>query len=141
MERCGHGRGALLNQRGWRADVPILHRTMNPERRQHDNVYEVTVRASDANLASTLDVEITVTDVNESGIVTGLSSIEYAENATTIVATYSVTDPESDDLTWNIAGTDAARFSISTLDGELTRSDRHRTMKRRTMPTRTTCMR
>ena len=38
-----------------------------------DNVYEVTVRASDGNLVSTLDVEVTVTDVNESGVVTGLN--------------------------------------------------------------------
>ena len=44
---------------------------------------------------STLDVEVTVTDVNESGIVTGLASIDYAENATAAVATYSATDPET----------------------------------------------
>ena len=84
-----------------------------------DNVYEVTVRASDGNLASTLDVEITVTDVNESGVITGLTSVDYAENGTTIVAAYSATDPDGDSVTWSVAGTDAARFSISTL-GELT---------------------
>ena len=84
-----------------------------------DNVYELTVRASDGNLVSTLDVEVTVTGVNESGIVTGLSSIEYAENATATVATYSSTDPDGDGVTWSVAGPDAARFSIRTL-GELT---------------------
>ena len=84
-----------------------------------DNVYEVTVRASDANLVSTLDVEVTVTGVNESGIVTGPTSVNYAENDTTIVAAYSATDPDGDSVTWSVAGTDAARFSISTL-GELT---------------------
>ena len=84
-----------------------------------DNLYELTVRASDGNLVSTLDVEITVTDVNESGIITGLSSIEYAENATATVATYSATDPDGDGVTWSVAGTDSAQFSISTL-GELT---------------------
>ena len=68
---------------------------------------------------STLDVEVTVTDVNESGVVTGPTSIEYAENATATVATYSATDPDGDGVTWSVAGTDAARFSISTL-GELT---------------------
>ena len=57
-------------------------------------MYELTVRASDGNLVSTLDVEVTVTDVNESGVITGLSSVDYAENATTIVATYSATDPD-----------------------------------------------
>ena len=84
-----------------------------------DNVYEVTVRASDGNLMSTLDVEVTITDANESGNITGPTSVEYPENSTTAVATYSTNDPEGDDVTWSIAGTDAARFSINE-DGELT---------------------
>ena len=67
---------------------------------------------------STLDVEVTVTDVNESGIVTGPVTVDYAENATAIVAVYSATDPDGDGVTWSIAGTDAARFSISE-NGEL----------------------
>ena len=83
-----------------------------------DNVYEVTVRASDGNLTATLDVEITVTDANESGAITGPTSIDYPENSTTTVATYSITDPESNDITWSVAGTDAARLSISE-EGEL----------------------
>ena len=83
-----------------------------------DNVYEVTVRASDGDLMSTLDVEVTVTDANESGAITGLESISYAENGTGAIATYSITDPDGDALTWSIAGTDAARFSINE-DGEL----------------------
>ena len=84
-----------------------------------DNVYEVTVRASDSDLMSTLDVEVTVTDANESGAITGPTSVNYPENSTTTVATYSITDPDGDDVTWSIAGTDAARFSINE-DGELT---------------------
>ena len=91
----------------------------NPDDGNADNVYEVTVRASDGNFVSTLDVEVTVTDVNESGIITGPTSVNYAENGTTIVAAYSATDPDGDSVTWSVAGTDAARFSISTL-GELT---------------------
>ena len=83
-----------------------------------DNAYEVTVRASDSDLMSTLDVEVIVTDANESGAITGLESISYVENGTGAVATYSITDPEGNDITWSIAGTDVARFSISE-DGEL----------------------
>ena len=83
-----------------------------------DNLYEVTVRASDGDLASTLDVEVSVTDVNESGIVTGPATIDYPENATAAVAVYSATDPDGDGVTWSVAGTDAARFSISAV-GEL----------------------
>ena len=70
------------------------------------------------NLSSTLDVEVTVTGVNESGVVTGPTSVNYAENDNAIVAEYSSTDPDGDGVTWNIAGTDAARFSISA-SGEL----------------------
>ena len=90
-----------------------------PNDADQDNVYEVTVRTSDGNLASTLDVEVTVTDANESGIITGHASVNYPENDTTNVATYSATDPDGDDVTWSVAGTDAARFSINE-DGELT---------------------
>ena len=104
-----------------------------------DNVYEMMVRASDGDLTSTLDVEITITDVNESGVITGPTSVNYAENATATVATYSATDPESDGVTWSVAGTDAARFSISA-SGELTRSEPPRTMRCQTTATRTTCM-
>ena len=84
-----------------------------------DNVYEVTIRVSDGSLMSTLDVEVTITDANESGAITGPASVEYPENGSATVATYSITDPEGDDVTWSIAGTDAARFSISS-SGELT---------------------
>ena len=62
-----------------------------------DNVYEVTVRASDSDLMSTLDVEVTITDANESGAITGPASVNYPENSTTTVATYSITDPDGDD--------------------------------------------
>ena len=85
----------------------------SPNDANNDNVYEVTIRASDGSLTSTLDVEITVTNVNESGVITGLASINYPENNTTTIATYTATDPDGDDVTWSIAGTDAARFSIS----------------------------
>ena len=89
-----------------------------PNDANKDNVYEVTIRASDGSLMSTLDVEVTITDANESGAIIGPASVEYPENGTTAVATYSITDPESNDITWSVAGTDAARFSINE-DGEL----------------------
>ena len=118
MERRRHRRGALLHQRGRRTDIQIVAKLRSPERRQQDNVYEVTVRASDGDLMSTLEVEITVTNANESGVITGHTSVEYPENSTTTVATYSTNDPEGDDITWSVAGTDAARFSINE-NGEL----------------------
>ena len=53
-----------------------------PNDANKDNVYEVTIRASDGSLMSTLDVEVTVTDANESGAITGPTSIDYPENGT-----------------------------------------------------------
>ena len=88
---------------------------------------------------SSLNVEVTITDTNESGAITGPASVNYPENSTTTVATYSITDPEDNDIAWSVAGTDSARFSINE-DGEL--SFRHRrTTKPRTTPTQTTCTR
>ena len=40
------------------------------------------MRASDGDLMSTLDVEVTVTDANESGAITGPTSVDYPENST-----------------------------------------------------------
>ena len=92
----------------------VHHRTEAPNDANQDNV-KVTVRASER---TTLEVEITVTNANESGNITGPASVEYPENDTTTVATYSITDPDGDGVTWSVAGTDAARFSINE-DGEL----------------------
>ena len=85
----------------------------DPNDANADNVYEVTVRASDGDLTSTLDVEITVTDVNESGVIAGPATITYVENGTAAVATYTLIDPEGDDTVgWAVAGTDGALFEI-----------------------------
>ena len=83
-----------------------------PRDANNDNVYKVTVTASDGNLESTLDIEITVTDVAEAILITGPVSVSYAENDTASAATYMATDPDGDEVTWDIAGADVSRFSI-----------------------------
>ena len=40
-------------------------------------------------------------------------SIEYAENGTGAVATYSAADPEGASITWGLSGDDMAHFDIS----------------------------
>ena len=85
-----------------------------------DNAYEVTVVASDGANEDRLDVTITVTDVNEGPpVITGDAAVDYAENGTGPVATYSATDPDSATITWSLGGDDAAGFEISA-DGVLT---------------------
>ena len=63
---------------------------------------------------STIDVEVTVTDANESGAITGPTSIDYPENDTTTVATYSITDPEGDDVRWSVSQARTQHASPST---------------------------
>ena len=81
---------------------------------QRDNVYEITVVASDGTNRDTLDVAITVTDVNEGPEVTGQATRTVSENFDEVVATYTATDPEGSAVTrWNLAGPDSGDFSIT----------------------------
>ncbi len=85
----------------------------SPADSNRDNVYEVTVRARDVTSYGTLDVTVTVTNINEAAVITGDASPDYAENRTDQVARYTATDPEGGDITWSLTGTDAGDFEIS----------------------------
>ena len=84
-----------------------------------NNVYNVIVSASDRSLSGTLAVQVTVTDVNEVLTVTGDATVEYDENGTAAIATYTATDPEGATVTWSLTGDDAEDFTVSS-DGALT---------------------
>ena len=58
----------------------------------------------------TINVTVTVTNVNEPPVVTGDDAPSFQENATSAVATYTGADPELDTLTWSVSGND---FRIS----------------------------
>ncbi len=78
-----------------------------------DNEYSLLVVASDAgNNTATLAVTVTVTPVDETPVVGGQANVNYAENGTAAVATYSAADPEGDPITWSLAGADAGAFEI-----------------------------
>ena len=58
-----------------------------------------------------------VEDVNEAPKATGPGEMEYAENGTGPVATFTATDPDAGDaesVTWSVEGTDGDAFSITT---------------------------
>ena len=76
--------------------------------------YEVTLTAEDSFGASaSIPVTITVTDLDEVPDVTGDDTIEYAENGTSPVATFTAMDPEQTAIaSWTLAGTDAGVFDI-----------------------------
>ena len=92
------------------AEVPDRE---DPDDFNGDNVYSVTVRAWDQNSYGTLDVTVTVTNVNESAVISGDTSADYAERRTDPVGFYSATDPEGSPVTLSLAGTDAADFELS----------------------------
>ena len=77
------------------------------------NSYTLTVTANDGNDGrDSIDVTITVTDVNEPPEITGASTFNYPENGQDPVHTYSATDPEGDSITWSLSGVDWRDFLI-----------------------------
>ena len=93
-----------------------------PADSNRDNEYEVTVRASDGRYYGTLDVTVTVEAVNEAPEFRSGSrtSFTHRENGTSALYTYRATDPEGDDFTWEVGGTDRGAFEISEDGGVLT---------------------
>ena len=90
----------------------------SPADSDRDNVYEVTVVAKDdASNSGTLDVVVTVTDVNEGPEISGQQGLSFTENQQTerVLATYTATDPEDTSAVitrWSLTGTDAGDFTI-----------------------------
>ena len=62
-----------------------------------DNIYMVTVKASAGTAMDTHEVTVTVTDVDEVPTIAGDATIDYAENGTDPVATFTAMDPEGTD--------------------------------------------
>ena len=88
-----------------------------PADSNRDNIYEVTVRASDGRSYGTLEepLIVTVTEVNEAPVITTKSRTEFTlrENSTSILYTYRATDQDNDDtITWSVQGTDGEDFAI-----------------------------
>ena len=74
----------------------------------------MTVTATDpSNAKDVITITITVTNVDETPVVTAGPSIKYAENGIGTVATYAATDPEGTAITWSLSGVDSGPFSIS----------------------------
>ncbi len=78
-----------------------------------DNTYNITVIATDGgSLTASKDVAITVTNVDETPVITSPASVSVTEG-NTAAFTASATDPEGSSITWSITGgADAGKFSI-----------------------------
>ncbi|MBV8688232.1 MAG: cadherin repeat domain-containing protein [Alphaproteobacteria bacterium] len=95
-----------------------------PSDSDHNNTYQVTVRASDGSLADTQGITVTITNVNEPVVITSngggdTAALSVTENGLA-VATVAATDPESAAIAYSIVGgADAARFTINAATGAL----------------------
>jgi VCBS repeat-containing protein len=87
-----------------------------------NNVYDITVTASDGALSSAAQaVAITVTNTNEAPSVTSGATASFAENGTGTVYTATGSDPDAGTtLTYALGGTDAALFNINATTGAVT---------------------
>ena len=85
----------------------------SPADSDSDNDYEVTISASDGTYTVSVDLTVTVTDVDETLALTGDSEVDYEENGTAVVATFTAADPEDGAITWSLSGDDAGDFTIS----------------------------
>ena len=106
-----------------------------------DNTYDITVKVVDNHTpqgSDTLDVSVTVNDLNETPVVTAdhtgadggatpkFAEIEFdvedsdlaAADYLVPMAEYSAYDDDGDSVTWDVSGTDADHFTISS-DGVL----------------------
>ena len=85
-----------------------------------DDRYQVTLNTSDkasAGKPGSLAVTVTLTDVDEPPVITGPASVDFDENATGTVATYSALDPEAGTVALRLIGSDSDDFSFT--DGVL----------------------
>ena len=80
-----------------------------------DNVYNLSVRASDGRNYGYLAVTVTVEDVNEPPTITttGRASFTYRENGKAALHTFRAADLERSAITWSVTGTDRDDFAIS----------------------------
>ena len=89
-----------------------------------DNIYQLSVIASDGALSSSQDISISVSGLNdESPQFTSLNSqaIEYTSvQVGDIVYTATTTDPDTNDVvSYALSGSDASHFDFDTASGEL----------------------
>ena len=77
--------------------------------------YTFSVTATDRKHGTdSINVTVTVTDVNEAPVIDGDTSLSHPEHSTADLEDYDATDPEGNDFTWLISGTDVSYFEIST---------------------------
>ena len=85
-----------------------------PADSNRNNEYLVSVRASDGQYTGTLDVTITVNNINEAPTITSDATLTYPENTaiTRVLDRYTANDPERGQITWSLGGDEQNDFLI-----------------------------
>ena len=86
-----------------------------PDDADADGTYKVMVQVSDGDSTAVALAKVTLADVDEPPVITGVTIInDYDENGTGNVATYTAADPEGDsNITWSLDGPDRGDFDIA----------------------------
>ena len=78
-----------------------------------DNVYKLTIAASDGSFTTNSDeISITVLEVNDPPVISDLQTSYSLEENISDIATFSVTDPENNQLEIGVSGEDSEGFSV-----------------------------
>ena len=103
--------GQLRTKVELEADEGVTSHTLTVE------VSDMLNSSDDEDLAidDSIEVTVTVTNVNERPLVDGARTIDHAENEGTALAnaSYSATDPEGATIIWSLGGNDGGKFAIS----------------------------
>ena len=98
----------------------------NPTDANGDNSYLLTIGVTDGDLPNSINVEVTVADVNEPPVVMrsngGTGAFSIVENSGTEVGSFVATEPDGDDLEWSVAGIDGGHFEVREINGSWTLS-------------------
>ena len=93
----------------------------NPIDADADNVYELSISASDGLNSAKLSLQVSVINLNDSAprFATPAESLVVDENIVGSFYTAVATDPESAELSYGLTGGDASLFSIDSVSGAL----------------------
>ncbi|SFK79259.1 beta strand repeat-containing protein [Falsiroseomonas stagni] len=95
----------------------------NPQDDGGDNIYDVTITASDGALSSNVNLSLTITDANAPAIIGSAGSATFQENTTGTVYAITYTDDENvagGTHALAIGGADAANFDLDADTGVIT---------------------
>ncbi len=85
--------------------------------------YNLTVTMSDGNSSSTQNITITVADMSLSSLATSVAASSFNEsssNGTAIASVASISNPDSETITYTLSGTGSDKFAVNSSTGAVT---------------------